>query len=713
MKYLVFASLLTVGAFASKCHPKYDCCSGCDVVLTDADGEWGIEGNRWCAIDNSVCDAIKGYPICKECNIKYTDDVGNWGVENNKWCFIPQTACKKVYEPLLGQDVVIPVIHLISESGTSAFAMEPMSKHIAQMSRKNAPEPYYENCDLTLETPDGETPLKAVKTQVKVRGNWTTNYPKKPLRINFEEPTNLLGLHNGEKYESWVLLAEYKDGSMLRNKSAFKMSRSFLGEDNLFASDAILVELRINDEYFGVYVLGENQEISPKRVDITKVAEGYEGTDIGYMVELDEGYAYAEPELNKFRMTYNNNALLTPYDGKGGENRTLYPNGGGFGGFGGFGDNDSFGFNGGFGGIVGFGGGRNRTNQTNGFGGFGGFGDFGFGRNRNRTTTTVQVPLSEETTLFEGFEEPTEFEGFEGIEEPTDFEGFEGIEGIEESILGEEPAEIEEPTEIEEPAPTLKKRQFFGFGGRENMTIKSEIYSVQQRDFIANYINNVYKILYEAAYNDNLLKFNDDYTDVVSAEGMTVREVIENVIDVNSLADMYIISEMTCDADLYYSSFYMDVDFGPNGSKKLRFECPWDFDSSLGNRDRCADGQGYFAANGIPNNNMGSAENRINPWLAVIMYQDWYQDIIRAKWTKHYDEGIFDDIIEMIHTDTTVAKNAIDRNYALWDNINNNRQFDNELSEKALQCKTQEEHAAYLAEWIKARSEFVNSCWHE
>jgi len=701
MKYLVFASLLAVGAFASKCHPKYDCCKGCDVVTTDEDGEWGIEGNRWCAIDNSVCGAIKGYPTCKECNIKYTDDAGNWGVENNKWCFIPQDNCKKVYEPLLGQDVVIPVIHLISESGTSAFATEPVSKHIAN-GKKNVPEPYYENCELTLETPDGKTPLKAVKSQVKVRGNYTTNYPKKPLRINFAEPTNLLGLHNGEKYKSWVLLAEYKDGSMLRNKSAFAMSRPFLGEDNLFVSDAILVELRINDEYFGVYVLGENQQIDHDRVDITKAAEGYEGTDIGYMLELDGGYAYAEPELNKFTMTYNDNAPLTPFDGLGGSNKTIYPNGGGSGGFGGF---DFGGFD--------FGGWGGNRNNTGGWGGnrnnTGGWGFGGWGGNRNRTTTLQ--PLPEETTLFDEFEEPTEFEGFEGIEVPTEFEGFEGIEEPTEFDVIEEPLFDEETVVVEQPSPSLKKRQFGG-SKKENMTIKSEIYSAQQRDFIASYINNAYKIIYEAAYNDNLLKFNDNYTDVVSAEGMTAREVIENVVDVNSLADMYIISEMTCDADLYYSSFYMDVDFGPNGSKKLRFECPWDFDSGLGNKERCTDGQGYFAGNAIPDNG-GMVKNKINPWLAVLMYQDWYQDIIRAKWTKHYDNGVFDDVIEMINTDTTVAKNAIDRNYALWDNINNNGKFRNELSREALKCKTQEEHAAFLARWIKARSEFVNSCWHE
>jgi len=257
----------------------------------------------------------------------------------------------------------------------------------------------------------------------------------------------------------------------------------------------------------------------------------------------------------------------------------------------------------------------------------------------------------------------------------------------------------------------LRKRQFAAMGGSgENMTIKSDVYSAQQRNFIESYINNVYKILYEAAYNNNPLKFNNDYTAVVSADGWSSQKVIENVIDANSLADMYIISEMTCDADLYYSSFYMDVDFGPNGSKKLRFECPWDFDSGLGNKERCSNGTGYFAANAIPDNG-GFMGNKINPWLAVIIYEDWFQEIIRSKWTKAYNSGVFTDVVEMIKTDTTVAKSAIDRNYSKWDNINKNNSFRNELSQNALKCKSQQQHASYLAAWIKARADFVNTIW--
>ncbi|OUM60261.1 hypothetical protein PIROE2DRAFT_63257 [Piromyces sp. E2] len=564
--------------------------------------------------------------------------------------------------------------------------------------RKTAPEPYYEDCIISLEDADGSKLIDSVKGKVKVRGNWTTNYPKKPLRIEFNESINVLGLHEGEKHNTWVLFAEYKDGSMLRNKSAFKFSRDILGEDGLYSSDATLIELRINDEYYGVFLIGELQEVAKGRVDITEVEENYQGTDIGYLVELDFGYSYAEEDLYKFTLTYNDNAPLKPYDGLGGSGKTVTPIttfGGGFPGGG----------NWNWGNWGNWGNNRNTTNAGN-----QNWPIFGNNNNNNNSTRPVfgngpTFPSNPTNQTWTGFGNNN---GNWNIGRNVNTENT-NTKNTNTKNTNTENTNTENTNDDNSNENTLKKRQY-GMNS-ENMTIKSTIYSQEQHDFIANFINGVYRILYEAAYNQIAIKFNDDYSEVVEASDRTPREAIEAVVDVNSLADMYIISEMTCDADLYYSSFYMDADFGAKGSKKLRFEAPWDFDSGLGNRNRCVNGQGHFAANIMPdNNNMGS---KINPWLAVIMYEDWYQDIIRSKWTKAYDSGVFSRVIDDIHADTENAKEAFDRNYEKWNNIIENKQFRNELSDGAKQCKTQSEAAAYLAEWIEARVGFINSHWHE
>jgi len=247
-------------------------------------------------------------------------------------------------------------------------------------------------------------------------------------------------------------------------------------------------------------------------------------------------------------------------------------------------------------------------------------------------------------------------------------------------------------------------------GNGENMVIKSDVYSQQQRDFISNFVNNAYKIMYEAAYNRKAYQFTNNYSSIVESSNLSPKQAILNVVEADSLADLYIISEITCDADLYYSSFFLDVDFGANGSKKLRFEAPWDFDSALGNKERCTDGKGFFAAN-IMLDNGGMGMNNVNPWLAVIMYEDWFQDIIRTKWNRAYNNGVFRNAISMINSQTQTASKAFDRNYSKWDNINNNKSFANELSNGAKQCKTQSQAASYLARWLEARISFIHSYW--
>jgi len=704
MKFFVFASLLAAGTFASRCHSQYECCSGCEVVYSDDEGDWGVENYDWCFIDKSKCEATKGYPKCSTCKVYYTDESGDWGVENNDWCLIQSSRCGSSIdkqEPVVSSGSnVIPVIHLISSSGTTDFATKPVEKHIADqayMGKEKPPEPYYEECNITVEDTDGKKVINGVNGKVKVRGNWTSNYVKKSLKINFSESQSMVGLNGGKKFKSWILLAEYKDGSMLRNKATFAFSREILGKDGLYASDSRLVELKINDEYFGVYLLCEVQQINKGRVDITKVDDDYQGTDMGYLLEYDAGYAMYEEEMESFNINFNDNAALKPYDGQGGNGRTINPVGMSFGGFPGMG-----------GGIGGWGGMPNNGQPNNGQpnnGQWGGFG--GNGNQPNNGQPNNGQPNNGQWGGFGGNgNQPNNGQPNNGQPNNGQWGGFGGN--------GNQPNN-EQPNNGQwggfgNWGGNMKKRQWGGNGSNINMTIKSGANNQQQNSFISNYVNNVYKILYEAAYNKKTLKFNNNYSQVVEASGMSTRQAIENVIDANSLADMFIISEIACDADLYYSSFYMDVDFGANGSKKLRFEAPWDFDSGLGNKDRCADGKGHFAANIIPDN--GGFGNTINAWLAVIIYEDWFQDIIRSKWTKAYESGVFTQVISSIRSESNNYAEAFDRNYEKWNNIIDNKQFANELSPGAKKCKTQKEAANYLADWLEKRISFINSNWH-
>lgn len=486
------------------------------------------------------------------------------------------------YENALEPDglPVIAIETLDRSDDVMDFVTKPVAKHVSKSiaswspGYRMPPEPYYEECTVTVTDTDGSRLISAAPADVKVRGNWTTNYEKKPLRIKFSEKQSMLGLNDEAEMKNWLLLAEYKDFSMMRNRAALEIAKSLLGEDGYYSADSRFVEVTINGEYWGVYLLTEQQQINQNRIDITEAEKDYQGSDIGYFMEFD-GYYVNEDDLNQFYVTYNKNAELIPYDGEGGSGKTIQCLRGG--------NNDV------------------------------------------------------------------------------------------------------------------------------GITIKSDIYSQEQHDFIASYVNNVYKIMYEAAYNDKAYVFNADYSDIEETTDITAREAVENVVDVQSLADSYILCEIACDADIYWSSFFMDVDFGEGGNKKLTFEAPWDFDSALGNKNRCADAQGFYAANILKDVN--DQYKTINPWLAVLMYEDWYQDIIKERWTAVYDEGAFDDAIKMVTEESESITPAFDRNYDRWDNIRHNGAAD-ELCRRAKNCKTQLEAAEYLAEWLTDRVEFLNGQWH-
>lgn len=466
------------------------------------------------------------------------------------------------------------------------FVEKPVAPHVAAdiatwtPNYVMPPAPYYEDCLVTVKDKNDNITIENADAKVKVRGNWTTTYDKKPLRIKFVEKRNMLGLNDGAEMKNWVLLAEYKDGSMLRDKAALEIARGLLEEDGLYASDAEFAEVEINGEYWGMYLLAELQQINPNRVNITELATvDYAGTDIGYFLEFD-GYFDDEPELQMFHVDYADNAPLVPFDGEGGDGREM-------------------------------------------------------------------------TCLPEG---------------KGDYRNDIGV------------------------------------------TIKNDIISQEQHDFISSFVNNTYKIMYEAAYNDAAYVFSEDYNEIVPTSNITPFEAVDKVVNLESLADMYIISEITCDADIYWSSFFMTADFGETGDKKLTFTAPWDFDSAMGNKDRCADSTGLYAANIVPDVN-GEYET-INPWLAVLMYEDWFTDIIRENWTEAYNSGIFTSACDMIKADTAEYTAAFNRNYTRWNNILKNDAFKMELSKKAKKCRSHSDCSEYLCDWLTKRIDYLNGYWN-
>ncbi|MCR5263579.1 MAG: CotH kinase family protein [Clostridiales bacterium] len=118
--------------------------------------------------------------------------------------------------------------------------------------------------------------------QIRGRGNNTWGYEKKSYKIKFPKKVNLFGLGKAPD-KVWVLLANVCDQSLQRNHVALDLAKSFDGV--AFSPASISVDVYLNGEYRGVYLLAEEIRDSKARVNID--TKGFETeVDIGYLVEL-------------------------------------------------------------------------------------------------------------------------------------------------------------------------------------------------------------------------------------------------------------------------------------------------------------------------------------------------------------------------------------------------------------------------------------------
>ncbi len=135
----------------------------------------------------------------------------------------------------------------------------------------------------------GERPsLSNASIQIRGRGNNTWTYEKKSYKIKLDKKENLLGCAAG-KGKTWVLLANMCDQSLLRNRTCLALGNAL--KNIIYEPHTFPVEVYLNGEYRGCYLLAEEINVDDDRVNVDEDVE--DGTDIGYLVELS---IYAEGE---------------------------------------------------------------------------------------------------------------------------------------------------------------------------------------------------------------------------------------------------------------------------------------------------------------------------------------------------------------------------------------------------------------------------------
>ena len=133
---------------------------------------------------------------------------------------------------------------------------------------------------LRIELPDGTVDYEGPMS-IRGRGNSTWNYPKKPYALKLDEKSEILSMPS---HKRWVLLANWKDRTLLRNDAAFWLS-SHTGLP--YTVRGQFVELEFNGTPAGNYYLCEQIKINKNRVNVK---------DGGLLLELDTYF----DEVNRF-----------------------------------------------------------------------------------------------------------------------------------------------------------------------------------------------------------------------------------------------------------------------------------------------------------------------------------------------------------------------------------------------------------------------------
>ena len=222
-------------------------------------------------------------------------------------------AGSKKYTLQVMQSANIPALFMTTDSG---------SLYRIHSKRANT-----ETGSLIMLNPDGSMAYSGKLDQIKGRGNSTFAYPKKPYQIKLTDATDLCGMGKARTY---VLLANYEDNSLIRNTIAFALADA---AGLYYTSKFQAVDLYINNNYLGSYLMCEKAEIGDSRIDITNLEKATEainekpldqypayGTDLqyaglskgfripnnpaditgGYLLELEKPHRYT-PEVSGFK----------------------------------------------------------------------------------------------------------------------------------------------------------------------------------------------------------------------------------------------------------------------------------------------------------------------------------------------------------------------------------------------------------------------------
>jgi len=235
--------------------------------------------------------------------------------------------------------------------------------------------------------------------------------------------------------------------------------------------------------------------------------------------------------------------------------------------------------------------------------------------------------------------------------------------------------------------------------GDDGWMVELDMYAdgVQDLDWFSSG-NRPYSVTYGGGSIDRVTEIHDYIRSCTNAIKSGEKSEIEKLIDIDSCIDMYLLHEYAKNIDVGWSSFFM---YYRNG--KLYFGPPWDFDLAFGNDHRLDNGsyEGIYVGE-----NRGFDQG--NRWFIMLFSNDWFK-LMAAK--RFFEvKPIIEDEIEYITELSTNCRYDLAKNFQLWQIFG---QRINQEPEHIMALSKQQDHAAYLIEWMKARLSWLDGYFNQ
>ncbi len=166
----------------------------------------------------------------------------------------------------------VGAVYIDTQSGTIANINNSSDKSVS------------ESGTIMVTEPDGTVDFDGVMDKMKGRGNatWSAKGTKNPYNIKIAKKTALLGMAKSKK---WCLLANAEDETLIKNQLTYDFSE-YIGLRYQVIGKP--VDLYVNQQYLGAYLLTEKVEIGSGRIE---VSDAYEN--------LENANAYTDPSTGE------------------------------------------------------------------------------------------------------------------------------------------------------------------------------------------------------------------------------------------------------------------------------------------------------------------------------------------------------------------------------------------------------------------------------